>query len=126
MIKANNLKMISRSLLNTGPRNFSMITPRAKLHFIDHPRYGKVYPIVTYNFDKNYFTLPICSFLGLGLVNTAVMYGTFVNQIFTPVASSFLCNPVFLIPSLYLNYALVQKYLIYVSGAHAHVQNMYL
>jgi hypothetical protein len=83
-----------------------MFTPRGRLHFIDHPRYGRVYPILAYNFDKNYFKLPVASFIGLGLVNTVVLYGTFIQQIFTPVASSFLCNPVFLVPSLYLNYAL--------------------
>lgn len=103
-----------------------MVTPRSKLHFIDHPRYGKVYPIVTFDFSRNYFALPVMSYLGLGCINSVVLYGTFINQIFTPVAQSFLCNPLFIVPSLYLNYALFERYYVYFFGARSHLQNMYL
>ena len=53
-------------------------TPKSKLYFIDHPRYGKVYPVFTYNFDKSYWKLPCYSFCGLSIVNSVVMYGTFI------------------------------------------------
>ena len=26
-------------------------TPKSKMYFINHPRYGEVYPVFTYNFD---------------------------------------------------------------------------
>lgn len=121
------LKTTTQRIL-TQSRGFSTImTPRARLHFIEHPRYGKVYPVLSYNFDRSYFKLPVSSFLGMGFVNSLVFYGAFVNQIFTPVIHSFLCNPLFVLPSLYLNYALVQRYLIYFQvGALSHVQTMFL
>jgi hypothetical protein len=56
-----------------------LITPRSRLHFIDHPRYGKVYPIVTYDFSRNYFTPPVMSYFGMGFANTVVLYSAFIN-----------------------------------------------
>ena len=102
------------------------MTPRSKLHFIDHPRYGKVYPLITHDFSKNYFKLPVAAFMGHGLINTIVLYSTMINKIFTPVLSGFVSNPLFIIPSLYLNYALFDSYYAYVFGARSHVQNVYL
>ncbi len=50
-----NSKSLRRPLGNlltqTQSRAFSIVAPQAKLHFIDHPRYGMVYPVVCYN-DK--------------------------------------------------------------------------
>jgi len=100
-------------------RHFSMMTPRSKLHFVDHPRYGKVYPVFAHNFDTSYFRLPVYSFFGLSAVNTFVMYGTFVSQIFAPAVSGFLCNPLFIVPSLYSNYVLFSKYYIYFFGGRS-------
>jgi hypothetical protein len=107
-------------------RQFSIATPPSKLHFIDHPRYGKVYPVVTYDFKKEYFALPLTTSILLGIVNSVILYGTLISPIFTPVVSSFICNPVFILPSLYINYTLHQKYYIYFFGGRSHVQNMYL
>ena len=45
---------------------------------------------------------------------------------FTPVVSGFLCNPLFIIPSLYLNYAVFDSYYAYFFGARSQIQNMYL
>ena len=103
-----------------------IVTPRSKLHFVNHPRHGKVYPVATYDLSKNYYKLPIASFTAMGLVNSLVLYGTFINQIFTPVVQGFLCNPIFLIPSLYLNYYLFDKYFVFTNGARSHVLNIYL
>ena len=107
-------------------RSFSIVTPPAKLHFINHPRYGKVYPIVCFDFSKNYFTIPCLGFAGMTTLNSILLYSTLVNQIFTPMVASFVCNPVFLLPSLYYNQALFQRYYVYFFGGRSHVQNMYL
>ena len=107
-------------------RSFAIVTPPAKLNFIDHPRYGKVYPVVAYNFDKTYFNLPCAGFIGYSLMNTVVLFSNFVQPIFAAGAAGFLHNPLFVIPSLYYNYVLHQKYYIYFMGARSHVQNMYL
>ena len=47
------------SVLHSVPqRAFGIYTPKSKLHFEKHPEHGKVYPIASYNFDKNWFTVP--------------------------------------------------------------------
>jgi len=102
------------------------VTPPAKLNFIDHPRYGKVYPVACYNFDKQYFNLPCAGFLGYSAMNAVVLFSNFVQPIFTTAAAGFLHNPLFIIPALYYNYVLHAKYYIYFMGARSHVQNMYL
>lgn len=42
------------------------------------------------------------------------------------MAQSFLCNPLFIVPSLYFNYVLYEKYYVYFFGARSHVQNIFL
>ena len=102
------------------------MTPPGKLHFINHPRYGHVYPILSFNSDKNYFKLPLVT-LGIhSMVNSVFLYSTFIHQIFMPTVASFVCNPVFLAPSLYINYAMYHKYYAYFFGARSHCKNMYL
>ena len=48
---AKNVLGRSGALYNQSLRAFSIAAPQATLHFIDHPRYGKVYPVVCMN-DK--------------------------------------------------------------------------
>lgn len=99
-----------------------MVTPPSKLHFINHPRYGKVYPIVAYNFDKDYFKLPLVSLCGLSFLNSTISYALFVDiLIFTPFVSSFICNPLFWIPSFYANYGMWKKYYINFYGKRSQV-----
>jgi hypothetical protein len=108
--RSNKLPTMAQSLRQA--RTFAIVTPPTKLHFTDHPRYGKVYPVVTYDFSKHGTFMPITSYVGLTLVNLLCMYGTFVTPIFTAAAASLLSNPLFLGPSLLLNFALHQKYFI--------------
>ena len=58
--------------------------------------------------------------------NSVVLYGTFINPVFDPVISSFLCNPVFLLPSLVLNYRMLSRYHVFLYGGRAHVKNMFM
>ena len=81
---------------------------------------------MTYDFSKHRTILPIASYFGLTLVNTMCLYGTFVAPIFTAAAASILSNPLFLGPSLMLNFAMHQKYFILFQGANRHCQNIYL
>jgi len=85
-------------------------TPDCKIHFINHPRYGKVYPVVVYDFDKDYYKLPIFSLCAFSSLNLTVLYGSFVSPIFTPTAAAILCNPLFLLPALYVNAMMYQMY----------------
>lgn len=82
--------------------------------------------MVTYDFSKNYFKLPVAGFMGLSVVNSMVLYGTFIQPIFTPIVASFVCNPVFILPSLYLNFAMYKRYQVYFFGGRSHCHNMYL
>jgi len=105
----------------------SIVTPPAKLQFINHPRHGKVYPVVAYGFDRDHFQLPLFGIVGVSALNSLVSYAVFIDYlIFTPTASSILCNPLFVIPLYYLNYQLIQKYYVNFFGKRAQVQNIYM
>jgi len=116
----------SRSLIQNTHRSFSIATPIQRLHFIDHPRYGKVYPVVTLNQDTHYRKTAMSSTVMLTLVNTSILYSTFINQIFTAAFSAIFANPIFLLPSLAGNYILWRRSAIYFYGDRAEVVNMFL
>jgi len=83
------------------------------LHFIDHPRYGRVYPVVCMNDKQIYFTLAkSCCFLST-LLNSSIVYSLFVSPIFVPAITSVICNPLFILPSIFANYALLNRYYVY-------------
>lgn len=62
----------------------------------------------------------------MGFTNTLCLYSGLINQIFTPAAQSFFCNPFFMLPSFFANYVLFDKYYVYMFGAGSHIENMFL
>ena len=110
-------KFLSRTLgtplAPTSLRAFSIMAPQAKLHFIDHPRYGRVYPVVCMNDKEIYFKVAKGSCLASSLLNSTILYSLFVYPIFVPAITSVICNPLFFLPSLFANYALFQRYYVY-------------
>ncbi len=62
---------------------------------------------------------------GSTLLNSSIIYQLFVKPIFIPAITSVICNPLFFLPSLALNYVLYQKYYIYFYSRSLLV-NMYL
>lgn len=103
-----------------------MATPMQKLHFVDHPRYGSVYPFYTLNQSEHWYKTTTYSTLALTVVNTSVLYSTFVMPIFKASVAAVFSNPIFLIPSFTLNYLLYQRYYVYFYGSRCHVVNMFL
>jgi hypothetical protein len=101
------------------------VAPQAKLNFIEHPRYGKVYPIVCMNDKQLYFNTAKAACLGSSVLNTTIMYSLFVHPIFVPVITSVICNPLFILPSLFMNYALFQRYYAYFHN-RSFITNMFL
>ena len=113
------------ALTHTAARSFSIVAPQAKLHFIDHPRYGKVYPVVCMNDKQLYFKSAKATCFASSLLNSTIIYSLFVHPIFVPVITSVICNPLFILPSMALNYALFQRYYVYFFD-RSFVTNMYL
>jgi len=87
-------------------RDFSIATPIQKLHFVEHPRYGRVYPVVTINTNENWYKTTTASTLALTVVNTSILYSTFVMPLFKASVAAIFANPIFLIPSFTINYLL--------------------
>lgn len=114
------------SLLQQSRRNFSLATPIQKLHFVEHPRYGQVYPFVCLNHDSNYPRVAIGSTIGMTLVNSAILYSTFVMPIFTASFSAIFANPIFLLPSLTANFIIWRRSHVYFYGDRTEVVNMFL
>lgn len=59
------------------------------------------------------------------LLNSSIIYSLFVTPIFVPAITSVICNPLFVLPSLFLNYALFQRYYVYFFN-RSFITNMYL
>ena len=58
-------------------------------------------------------------------VNGSIIYSLFVWPIYVPLVNAIVCNPLFFLPSLALNYALFQRYYIYFFS-RSFVTNMFL
>jgi hypothetical protein len=76
--------------------------------------------------DKQiYFKSAKASCFAASLLNTTILYSLFVHPIFVPAITTVICNPLFVLPSLFLNYALFQRYYVYFFDRD-YVTNMYL
>jgi len=122
--------LVNKSLMRlsaSGCRNFSSITqPMKTMHFINHPRYGSVYPIVTLDKNSDWVTSGRVSTVGFSAMNTLIVYSTLVQPIFNANIAAFVANPLFLIPSLAVNYLLYQFNRSYFRSDKSLLRNLYL
>ena len=76
--------------------------------------------------DKQiFFNLAKGSCFGSTLLNSTIIYSLFVYPIFVPAITAVICNPLFALPSLFLNYALFQRYYVYFFS-ESFIKNMFL
>lgn len=76
--------------------------------------------------DKQiYFRLAKGACFGSSLLNSTIIYSLFVYPIFVPAITAVICNPLFALPSLFLNYALFQRYYVYFFS-ESFIKNMFL
>ena len=87
-----------------------LATPLAKLHPINHPRYGTVYPVISLNRRSEYPNIARFSTCFLSVFNASVLYSAFAMPIYTAAFSAFVANPLFLVPSLFTNYFLYKRH----------------
>ena len=87
-----------------------MAIPLQKLKFVDHPRYGKVYPFVSIDRRNEWANTARFSTVALTLCNGLVLYSTFYVPIFTAEFSAIVAHPFILFPSLALNTYLYKAY----------------
>jgi hypothetical protein len=106
-------------------RSFSIVAPQANLHFIDHPRYGKVYPVVCMNEKQIFFNLAKSACMGSTILNSSIIYSLFVSPIFVPAITSVICNPLFILPSFFTSFALFSRYYVYFFN-RSFITNMFL
>lgn len=66
------------------------------------------------------------SCIGSSTLNFSLLYSLFVEPLFNPLISSVLVNPLFIIPSLAINYILFARYYPFFYFGRSHVINMYL
>ena len=94
-------------------------------HFI-HPRYGKVYPVITINRSNEYPNLARFSTATLSIVNFSILYSALIMPIYTAEVSAFVANPLFLIPSIAMNYFLYKRNYSLFYLDRSMITNMYL
>lgn len=59
------------------------------------------------------------------VLNSTIIYSLFVSPIFVPAITSVICNPLFILPSLFMNYALMNRYYVYFFS-RSFITNMFL
>jgi hypothetical protein len=85
-----------------------------------------VYPFVALNHDDRWYKTVMTSTVCLSLLNSSVLYSTFILPIYTATFSAIFANPIFLLPSITCNYLLWRRSHIYFYGARSEVVNMFL
>jgi len=101
----------STPMIGQPQRQFAagFATPMSKLRHIVHPRYGKVFPVVTISRKNEWPRLRRISTTSLSVVNFSIMWSALIMPIYTAEASAILANPFFLLPSIALNYYLYKS-----------------
>ena len=94
---------------STNPNFNKMAIPLQKLKFIEHPRYGSVYPVVSIDKRHEWPRLARFSTAFLSMFNASILYSTFFTPIYTAEFAAIVANPLFLIPSLWLNSILYRR-----------------
>lgn len=123
---ARNTTSHAKLLTQAMHRSFSMATPLQKLQFVDHPRYGKIYPVVCLPTENAYPKLSMGTTIFLTCLNTSILYSTFIMPIYTAAASALFANPFFLLPSLGFNYVIWRRSHAYFHGERSEVINIFL
>ena len=101
-------------------------TPLQKLKFINHPRYGWVYPVLSMDRKREWPNLARFGLLSSTLLNSLILYSTFVMPIFTAEASAIFAHPLFLLPSLAYNVRLYSKHYALFYGDKSLITAMWL
>ena len=127
------LSVSSKKLLNkistipiTQTRWFSILIPNKQLHFIHHPIHGTVYPIACYHKDSIHPRKKSLIISGISMINLGALYSLFIESIFQSTFLAFTCNPLFLLPSLGLNYLIATEYSIMFYARRSMCINLYL
>jgi len=59
------------------------------------------------------------------VLNSTIIYSLFVSPIFVPAITAVICNPLFILPSFFINYALLNRYYVYFFST-SYITNMFL
>lgn len=87
-----------------------MAIPLQKLKFVQHPRYGRVYPVVSIDRRQEWPKMAKFSTTFLSVFNGVTLYSIFYMPIFAAEFAAFVMHPIVLIPSLITNYILYKRY----------------
>jgi hypothetical protein len=96
------------------------------VQFVEHPRYGQVYPFVTMNDKESWQVTAKTSAVALSVFNGSILYSTFMFPIYKASFAAVFANPLFVVPSLLVNYILYNKYYVYYYGDRCQIINMFL
>lgn len=113
--------------MHEGPGEYNkMSIPLKKLKFINHPRYGRVYPFVCIDRRNEWANTARFSTFALSILNGLVLYSTFYMPIFTVEFSAIVANPFVLLPSLAANFYLYKTHNSLFYQDRSLVTNMFL
>lgn len=77
------------------------------------------------NEKQIFFNAAKAACMGSTVLNTSIIYSLFVTPIFVPAITAVICNPLFVLPSFFMNYALFARYYVYFFN-RSFITNMFL
>src|SRR5438105_2212778 len=78
------------------------------------------------NDKEQYYKTAVTSCIGSSLLNASIFYTLFVQPLYVPAVAAVVCNPLFFLPSLVVNYMLYARYYPYFYHPRSQVVNMFL
>jgi len=87
-----------------GMASYNIESPVKKLQFIEHPRYGQVYPLVCIDQTGSWMKAGRRATVLVSAINSVIMYSNLVQPLFVPQIAAVFCNPFFMVPVLTINW----------------------
>jgi hypothetical protein len=125
----NGLNKNSISFNKTQIRNFVLYIPNKKLIFINHPKYGKVYPVYIgdQNYNKKNNPKKLMPFILLfSAINLFIFLTSWELFPVTTLYQFFHSNEIIYLTSVFINVFLLRKYFKYLTDYSNRVRCMYL
>lgn len=129
IINTNGVNGYSNSFNNFSKRNFALYIPNKKLIFIDHPKYGKVYPVYIgdQNYNKKNNPKKLMPFILLfSAINLYIFLTSWELLPVTTLYKFFHSNELIFLTSVFINVYFLRKYFKYLSDYSNRVRCMYL
>lgn len=129
--RLNTTNMFFKPLLKSTSKSFSLYIPKKELQFINHPKYGRVYPVYIADEDYNKKENPKKIMPLMLLLTGFNLYMILTGMQILPMSDMYYtiytnANEIIFLTSAFINYYLLRKYFKFLSNYSSRVKAFYL